>query len=102
MRDDVVDTLASEGKRVIFHAIISGGAAFEETVLAFKAMLDTFGDRAEFVVWTNPYFGALKATNGTLFDETPFWQATENRVSGVVRLEDLYPHYAGASFHGCW
>ena len=78
------DLLVEEGVRVLIHAPICGGSAFEETISGLGSLLKRL-PAAEFVVWKNEFFGPLER------DGKPF-EASNIYVSHKDRIIDVLSH----------
>ncbi|CAB4192167.1 conjugal transfer protein TraL [uncultured Caudovirales phage] len=99
LRDELIAVVAGNGKRVLLHTVIAGGAgdAMTHTAVAVSHVLDSFLPHVEVVVWLNPFFGEL-SHNGVPIEETTFFDSIRGRIAAIIRLPLLDPNYSGATF----
>lgn len=84
----VPELLAEMGHELIVHTVVTGGQAFGDTVNGFAQLAVQFPDKALFVVWLNPYWGAIER-DGKSFEQLKAYTANKARVSAIVRIPTL-------------
>jgi len=84
----VPDLFAEMGHELIVHTVITGGQAFGDTVNGFAQLASQFPTGALFVVWLNPYWGAIEH-DGKGFEQLKAYTANKARVSAIVRIPTL-------------
>ncbi|RYF36519.1 MAG: conjugal transfer protein TraL, partial [Cytophagaceae bacterium] len=57
--NEVPTLLADMGHELIVHTVITGGQALLDTVSGFAQIVSQFPTEVVFVVWLNPYWGAI-------------------------------------------
>jgi hypothetical protein len=88
--EGVADILGQHGKRMIAHAIVSGGSEFGHTVRGLDAMAKQFPASVGIVVWLNEHHGSIGDAEHQ-FESFPVYQKHKDRFLGVVRLAKLNP-----------
>lgn len=83
---------------LIVHVAITGGQAYDDTVNGFEAMVGQFPKETRFVVWQNPYWGPVQASDGTPFEESKEYLTHKKRVAAMVMVPDLKPDTYGRDF----
>ncbi|KTC83971.1 traL protein [Legionella drozanskii LLAP-1] len=48
------------GHEMVIHTVITGGQALLDTINGFAQLIDQFENEAQFIVWLNPYWGAIE------------------------------------------
>ena len=51
--------LSGMGHKLVIHTVITGSQALMDTLTGFKNLVSQFPDETCFVVWLNPYWGAI-------------------------------------------
>ncbi|MBA2709015.1 MAG: conjugal transfer protein TraL [Tatlockia sp.] len=80
--------LQGMGHTCIVHTIIAGGQALFDTVNGFTQLISQFKDNTQFVVWLNPYWGAVEQ-KGKTFEEMKAYKENKHRISALVYLPKL-------------
>lgn len=84
------------GKQLVIHVSIVGGQAHDYTVEGFRAMVEQYPAETRFVVWLNPYWGAVASQQGVEFEDSDVYLQNRERVDAVIRLpvlkKDLHGH----------
>jgi hypothetical protein len=80
--------LLGMGHELIIHTVITGGQALLDTVSGFAQLASQFPAEAVFVVWLNPYWGAIEH-DGKSFEQMKAYGANRSRVSAIVRIPEL-------------
>ena len=85
VENDIPGLLQDMGHRLIVHAVITGGQGFADCAENLRVMVQSFSPAAEFVVWLNPYFGAVKM-RGKTFEEMKVYEQCRERIRALVYL----------------
>jgi len=80
--------LKEMGHELVVHTIVTGGQALLDTVSGFAQLAAQFPGEALFVVWLNPYWGAIEH-EGKNFEQMKAYNANKIRVSSIVQLPTL-------------
>ncbi len=95
IENDIPGLITAGGKGVVVHTVITGGPALLETAKALAAMIEQLPENVELVVWVNAYFGPVVTESGQEFEQTRLYQEHRDRITGVVRLDELNPDTFG-------
>ena len=87
-----VELLQDQGVRVLVHAPICGGAAFDETTEGLGTMLEQLPSAA-FIVWKNEFFGPLER-DGKPFEGSALYASYKDRIIDVL----THPKVQAATF----
>lgn len=82
---------------LVIHTVVTGGQALIDTVSGFGQLASQFPKEAEFVVWLNPYWGAI-THNGKAFEELKAYKDNKDRVKAIIRLPELAPDTFGTDY----
>ena len=85
--------LTEMGHALIVHTVITGSQALMDTLTGFKNLVSQFPDETQFVVWLNPYWGAI-TMDGKQFEEMKIYLDNKSRVSAIIRI----PEYKADTF----
>ena len=88
--EGVAEILGQHGKRLVAHAIVSGGSELGHTVRGLDAMATQFPPNVALIAWLNEYHGPIDSPD-VRFEATPIYQKHKTRISGIVRLAKLNP-----------
>ena len=80
--------LADMGHDLIVHTVVTGGQAMDDTVSGFANLIKQFPAEAAFVVWLNPYWGAVEF-EGKTFEQMRAYTANKDRVSAIIHIPTL-------------
>lgn len=80
--------LTDMGHELVVHTVVTGGQALIDTVSGFAQLAHQFPGEALFVVWLNPYWGAIE-DEGKSFEQMKAYTANKARVSAIVQLPVL-------------
>ncbi|KZO65368.1 conjugal transfer protein TraL [Escherichia coli] len=86
------------GKQLVIHISIVGGQAHDYTVEGFKAMVEQYPSETRFVVWLNPYWGAVESDHGVPFEESEAYLMNKDKVDALIRLPTLKKELHGQDF----
>ena len=76
------------GHELIVHTVITGGQALQDTMTGFVNLVEQFPAEAAFVVWLNPYWGAVEF-EGKTFEQMRAYTANKDRVSAIIHIPTL-------------
>ena len=80
--------LADMGHELVVHTVITGGQALLDTVNGFAQLAGQFPHPAVFVVWLNPYWGAVEH-EGKGFEQLKAYTTHKSRVSAIINIPAL-------------
>ena len=86
--NDVPELLRSMGHEIIIHTVITGGQALIDTVAGFGNLVEQYPTEAKFIVWLNPYWGAIEDA-GKGFEQLKVYTTNKARVSAIIKIPDL-------------
>lgn len=97
VENEVTQMLTDEGHEIIFHAIITGGQAYKDTVEGLEKLFKYFPE-TKCVIWLNEYFGSI-LENGTTFEQTKLCKDHEDNIYALVKLQQVRRETFGADIH---
>jgi len=59
-----------------------------DTINGFAQLIDQFASEAQFVVWLNPYWGAIEH-EGKTFEQLKAYRDNKDRISALIQIPDL-------------
>lgn len=80
--------LKEMGHELVLHTVVTGGQALIDTVSGFAQLATQFPVDVLFVVWLNPYWGAI-SEDGKGFEQMKAYTANKTRVSSIVQIPAL-------------
>lgn len=86
LENAVNDILTQQGKTIVFHVIVTGGQAMEETLKGLASLHSKFGSDVKYIVWLNRYFGDI-VQNGSEFEDMEVFKSMKDQIVGVIELE---------------
>ena len=86
--NNVPALLTDMGHELVIHTVITGGQALLDTVNGFSQLVNQFQDNARFVVWLNPYWGAVE-NEGKNFEQMKAYMENKDRVSAIINIPTL-------------
>lgn len=89
--------LQDMGHTLVVHTVITGGQALLDTVSGFAQLASQFPAECMFVVWLNPYWGAIEH-EGKGFEQMKAYTANKGRVSAIVKIPALKEETYGRDF----
>jgi hypothetical protein len=92
--NDVPALLKEMGHELVIHTVITGGQALFDTVSGLGQLASQFPQEAEFVVWLNPFWGAIEH-EGKTFEQMKAYRDNKARISSVVHVPNLDPDTFG-------
>ena len=84
----VPSLLQELGHELVIHTIITGSQALTDTLNGFSQLVTQFTQEATFIVWLNPYWGAIES-DGKNFEQMKAYTANKNRVSAIIKMPTL-------------
>lgn len=88
---------ARTGHAWVVHTVVVGGPVFSESLNGFAQLLAHWPEDTRFVLWLNPYWGALVHL-GQEIETLPDYRAHRHRVAALLRLPALQPQTDGRVF----
>lgn len=82
------------GHELVIHTVVTGGQALLDTVAGFGQLASQFPQEADFVVWVNPFWGAVEH-DGKSFEQMKAYKDNKARISSVVYVPTLDPDTFG-------
>lgn len=76
------------GHEMIIHTVITGGQAFNDTLVGFAQIANHLSGQAKFVVWLNPYWGEIKS-DGKTFEQMAVYMAHQAAISALIQIPEL-------------
>lgn len=76
------------GHELVVHTVITGGQALVDTISGFSQLVKQFPDEAQFVVWLNPYWGAIEH-EGKTFEKMKAYCENKDRIAAIIRIPTL-------------
>lgn len=76
------------GHEVMIHTVITGGQALFDTINGFSQLVNQFSGDVKFVVWLNPYWGAIEH-EGKAFEQMKVYRDNKDRISALIQIPDL-------------
>jgi hypothetical protein len=89
--------LQDMGHTLVVHTVITGGQALMDTVSGFAQLASQFPAECLFVVWLNPYWGAIEH-EGKGFEQMKAYTANKGRVSAIIKIPTLKEETYGRDF----
>ncbi len=86
--NEVPTLLAEMGHQLVVHTVVTGGQALLDTINGFAELVSQFPADVLFVVWLNPYWGAIEDA-GKGFEQMKAYLANKGRVSAIIQIPPL-------------
>lgn len=86
------------GKQLVIHISIVGGQAHDYTVEGFRAMVEQYPSETRFVIWLNPYWGAVESDKGVAFEDSELYLKNKGKIDALIRLPTLKKDLHGQDF----
>lgn len=84
LENNVLEILATGGRKLYVHTVVTGGQALGDTLKGFKSLAESTAER-NIVVWLNEYFGVIER-DGKTFTDMLAYQESESKVCGMIRI----------------
>ena len=94
LESDILGMLREAGKQVFIHTLIVGGQGIRDSLNGFKTLVESFGEKAEFVVWLNHFFGKI-ILNDKTFEEMKVYKNHQEYVSAIMTMTKKTPETFG-------
>lgn len=95
--NEVPALLQQMGHELVVHTVVTGGQALLDTVNGFAQLVSQYPSECTFVVWLNPYWGAIEH-EGKGFEQMKAYTANKARVAAIVRIPVLKSETYGRDF----
>ncbi|MBD8829001.1 nucleotide-binding protein [Pseudomonas sp. CFBP 13602] len=82
------------GHDLVIHTVVTGGQALVDTVSGLGQLASQFPQEASFVVWLNPFWGAIEH-EGKPFEQMKAYKDNKARISSIVHVPNLDPDTFG-------
>lgn len=82
------------GHELIIHSVVTGGQALFDTVSGLGQLASQFPKEAEFMVWLNPFWGAIEH-DGKSFEQMRAYKDNKDRISSIIHVPNLDPDTFG-------
>ena len=82
------------GHELIIHSVVTGGQALFDTVSGLGQLASQFPQEAEFMVWLNPFWGAIEH-EGKTFEQMRAFKDNKDRISSIIHVPNLDPDTFG-------
>ncbi|MCU7833459.1 MAG: conjugal transfer protein TraL [gamma proteobacterium symbiont of Lucinoma myriamae] len=86
--NEVPQLLKEMGYELVVHTVVTGGQALLDTVSGFAQLITQFPEEVLFVVWLNPFWGAIEH-EGKSFEKMKAYTSNKDRVSAIIQLPTL-------------
>lgn len=97
LSNQVPALLQEMGHELVIHTLITGGQGLLDTVSGFAQLASQFPPECPFVVWLNPYWGAIEH-EGKGFEQMKAYLSHKARVTALIRIPTLKAETYGRDF----
>ncbi len=80
--------LQEMGHELVVHTVITGSQALTDTVNGFAQLATQFPAESSFIVWLNPYWGAIEY-EGKSFEQMKAYINNKSRVMAIIKMPTL-------------
>lgn len=80
--------LQEMGHELVVHTVITGSQALTDTVNGFAQLATQFPNESSFIVWLNPYWGAIEY-EGKSFEQMKAYINNKSRVTAIIKIPTL-------------
>lgn len=88
LSNQVPSLLREMGHDLVIHTVVTGGQAIQDTVSGFRQLIAQFPDETLFVVWLNPFWGAIEH-EGKPFEKMKAYTEHKKQVAAIVPIPTL-------------
>lgn len=88
LSNQIPHLLTEMGHELLIHTVITGGQAQLDTVSGFAQLAKQFPANTAFVVWLNPYWGAIEY-EGKGFEQLKAYKDNQDSVVAIIRIPEL-------------
>ncbi len=82
---------------MVVHTVIAGSQSLLDTVNGFAQLASQFPSESLFVVWLNPYWGAVEL-QGKTFEQMKAYLNNKDRVTAIIKMPKLKEETYGQDF----
>ncbi|MEQ1622977.1 MAG: conjugal transfer protein TraL [Methylococcales bacterium] len=82
---EIAEVIKSLGHKLVIHTIITGGQAFNDTLVGFAQIVNHLKGYAQFIIWLNPYWGEIMA-DGKPFEQLTVYKANKEQITALIQL----------------
>jgi hypothetical protein len=86
--NQVPSLLQEMGHELVVHTVITGSQALTDTVNGFAQLATQFPAESSFIVWLNPYWGAIEY-EGKSFEQMKAYINNKSRVTAIIKMPTL-------------
>lgn len=86
--NQVPSLLRELSHELIIHTVITGGQALFDTMHGLSQLINQFSEDAHFVVWLNPYWGAI-THEGKEFEQMKVYRDNKGRIAALIHIPAL-------------
>ncbi|MFT4059265.1 MAG: ArsA-related P-loop ATPase [Legionella sp.] len=86
--NQVPSLLNDLGHELVIHTVITGGQALLDTMNGFSQLINQFPIETQFVVWLNPFWGAIEH-DGKSFEQMKVYRDNKERISSLIHIPVL-------------
>lgn len=86
--NEVPSILQEMGHELLVHTVITGGQAFQDTIIGFGHLVTQFPAETKFIVWLNPYWGPIEH-EGKGFEKLKAYIDNKNRIAAIIQIQEL-------------
>lgn len=86
--NQVPSLLKDLGHELVIHTVITGGQALLDTMNGFSQLINQFPLETHFVIWLNPYWGAIEH-EGKTFEQMKVYRDNKERISSLIQIPAL-------------
>lgn len=86
--NQVSELLQQFDHEMLIHTVITGGQAMFDTINGFAQLIEHFENEAQFIVWLNPYWGAIEH-EGKSFEQFKVYRDHKDKISAIIQIPDL-------------
>lgn len=94
---DVPGLLHDMNHTLVIHTVVVGGQSILDTVQGFSQLAAQFQEKADFVVWLNPYWGTIEH-DGKVFEQFKTYIEHKEKISALIHMQKLQAETFGYDF----
>lgn len=87
IENQALTLLEESGHHVVFHTVLTGGQAYEDTHEGLESLFTHF-PATQHVIWLNEYFGPVEK-NGKDFEQTNLCKKNEDKITALLSLPQV-------------
>lgn len=97
VNNNVAELLHDMNHALIIHTVIVGGQSTLDTVQGFHQLAEQFQEKTGFVVWLNPYWGAIEHDSKP-FEQFKAYIEHKEKISALIHMQKLQAETFGYDF----